>query len=59
MSSQEDNDLILDFMKSRKGEFEKFLRDERGLSPHAATFIIEDLEYALKVKANERPDDPA
>jgi hypothetical protein len=59
MVDQQDSDLILDYMKSRIGDFEKFLSEERGLSSHAATFIIEDLEYELKVKPNERPHDPA
>ena len=48
--SREDTDLIIDFMNSQKNEFEKFLREERGLSPHAAIFIIEDLEYELTIK---------
>jgi hypothetical protein len=48
--SKEDIDLVIDFLKSRKTEFERFLKEERGLSPHAATFIIEDLEVELKAK---------
>ena len=59
MVDQEDTDLILDYMKSRISDFESFLKNERGLSPHAATFIIEDLEYELKVKINERSHDTA
>ena len=55
MIDKEDSDLVLDFMKSRIEDFERFMKDERGLSPHAATFIIEDLEYEL----NERSHDPA
>jgi hypothetical protein len=52
--SREDTDLVLDFLKSRKSDFEQFLKTDRGLSPHAATFIIEDLEYELKVKIHDR-----
>ena len=51
--SREDIDLVLDFMKSRKSDFEHFLKADRGLSPHAATFIIEDLEYEMKVKTHD------
>lgn len=43
----EDKKLVLDFMKARQSDFEKFLMEERGLSPHAALFIIEDLEFRL------------
>jgi len=46
--SQEDIGLVLDFMKERKSDFERFLSEGRGLSAHAATFIIEDLEFHLK-----------
>jgi hypothetical protein len=51
--SREDTDLVLDFLKSRKNDFKLFLKEERGLSPHAATFIIEDLEYKLKVNPHD------
>ena len=51
--SSEDIDLVLDFLKSRKCDFEHYLKEERGLSPHAASFIIEDLEYELKVKPHD------
>ena len=42
--SKEDIELVIDYMQFRKRDFERFLKEQRGISPHAAVFIIEDLE---------------
>ena len=50
--TREDSQLVIEFMKRRRASFERFMR-ERGLSEHAAVFIIEDLETTLEA-AHER-----
>ena len=49
--SKEDIELVIDYMQFRKRDFERFLKEQRGLSPHAAVFIIEDLECRFRETA--------